>query len=90
MQMFLDSKDLGALEDSLDEKDYARAAELSHGVKGMSGNVSLPLLFDVSTRLNDQLKLGPPDEQTVAEYRVVLDETKKQVLAEMERIKAGQ
>ena len=68
INMFLDGKDIPLLETALNEREYKTAEEYSHAIKGIAGNLSLTLLFDVVTRLNHELKQGKPSDQTIEEY----------------------
>ena len=76
LQMFLQGKDFEALEESLANNDYARAGEVAHAIKGVTGNLSLMALFEVSTQLMNELRHGEaPDEKTLTDYRFLLKET---------------
>ncbi len=86
LQLFLDCEEFEALEKSLSEKDYEKAAEVAHGIKGMTGNLSMPLLFKVSTDLNEELKNGEPNQETLADYREILAKTESLVKNIMETL----
>ena len=76
LQMFLQGKDFESLEESLAGDDYVRAGEVAHAIKGVTGNLSLTALFEVSTQLMNELRHGDaPDEKTLADYRGLLKKT---------------
>ncbi len=79
--MFLASEEFAALEAALASGDYARAADVSHAIKGMVGNLSMPALFEASTLLNAQLKSGAPDEAAVRDYDAAYQATREHVEA---------
>ncbi len=84
--LFLKSPEFDAFEECLAAKDYTKAAEVAHGIKGMTGNLSLPALFEYSTQLMNSLRSGMLEEQTLASYRDALVKTRAEVekiLAEM-------
>ena len=79
LNMLLNSKEFDAFEISLANNDYEEAGNVAHGIKGMTGNLSLSLLFKYSTELMNQLRNGAPNEDTVAVYRETFINTKKAV-----------
>jgi HPt (histidine-containing phosphotransfer) domain-containing protein len=82
--LFVDSKEMAGLEQALAEEDYPSAAAFAHGIKGVAGNLSFTAMYNISSKLNEELKLGAPNKETVEEYYAVLDGTKaaaKEVVA---------
>jgi HPt (histidine-containing phosphotransfer) domain-containing protein len=77
--MFLQSKEFAAFEESLEKKDYPKAAEVAHAIKGLTGNLALTSLFEESTKLMNQLREGTYDEETIRSYRSALTETRTHV-----------
>ena len=77
LQMFLQSAELPALEEAFAAQDYPRAAELAHAIKGMTGNLSLTCLFDISVQLMGQLREGAPDPVAVELYHDALEKTRE-------------
>jgi HPt (histidine-containing phosphotransfer) domain-containing protein len=75
LNLFLQSKEFAELETRLAENDYAKAAEVAHGIKGMTGNLGLTLLFDSSAKLMAELQKGVLDENSLTDYRSALNET---------------
>ena len=73
--MFLESKEMAQLQESYQNKDIQAMADLSHAIKGMTGNLALPALFEISTKLNDELKQGELNEETFAQYNEILEAT---------------
>jgi HPt (histidine-containing phosphotransfer) domain-containing protein len=67
--LFLTSGEFAALDEALAAADYGRAADVAHGIKGMTGNLSLTALFKTSARMMDTLRQGHLDEDALADYR---------------------
>lgn len=76
LAMYLANENFSVLEDALTARDYAKAADAAHGIKGMTGNLSLTAVFQASDRLTEELRKGEPDEETLAAYREACAETK--------------
>ena len=76
LTLFLQSKEFTSFEDALTGEDYSRAAEVIHAIKGITGNLSMDLLFEISTQLMHQLRDGPPNPQLLDAYRDALIKTK--------------
>lgn len=81
LQMFMQSAEIDALETALDGQDYPKAAELAHTIKGVSGNLSMPELFETSTELMNQLRSGAPTSEALARYREAVAATRPLVEA---------
>lgn len=81
--LFTKSAEFDAFEEALAAQDYARAAEVAHGIKGMTGNLSFTKLFETSAELMVQLRDGPADPQLLADYRDALEKT-RDVVARLE------
>lgn len=79
--MFEAGPEFQQLEDALAAGDNAAAGDAAHAIKGISGNLSLPALFALSTDLMNQLRQGDADPQTLADYRQALAATLEQVEA---------
>ena len=77
--MFLTSKEFDAFEEALTAKDFAKAGDVIHAIKGLTGNLALTQLFEESTKLMNQLRDGSYDEATLQSYRVMLSETRAEV-----------
>jgi HPt (histidine-containing phosphotransfer) domain-containing protein len=77
--MFLNSKEFEALEEALTAKDCQKAADVAHAIKGLTGNLSLTLLFEESTKLMNQLRAGSYEEATLLNYRGILARTREEV-----------
>lgn len=75
--LFQSSGEFASLEETLVQSDYERAAEVAHGIKGMTGNLGLTKLFETSTNLLQTLRQGVLDADTLAAYRSAYEETKK-------------
>lgn len=75
LNMFLSSKEFQELEDYLSQQEYQKASETAHAIKGITGNLSFPLLFETSAELMNQLREGKPQEESLTIYRSALAET---------------
>jgi HPt (histidine-containing phosphotransfer) domain-containing protein len=75
--MFTKSPQFDDLEAALAAKDFTKAADEAHAIKGISGNLDMPTLFKESTDLMNQLRAGAADETTLANYRSALEATRK-------------
>ena len=75
INMFLEGNTVSLLETALNQQDYKVAEEHSHALKGIAGNLSLTLLCNAVTRLNNELKQGSLSSQAVEEYYTVVRET---------------
>ena len=64
--MFLESGEFASLEESLTQKEYDKAADYAHAIKGITGNLGMTELFRISTKMMEDLRLGAPDEDSQA------------------------
>lgn len=78
LDMFLENKEAEMLERSLADNKLEEAADIAHAIKGMTGNLSLLRLSDVSNELMESLKGGKRDEHLIALYREALEKTTEQ------------
>ena len=51
VKLFIENKEFGELKIQLAQKDYAKAAETIHTIKGMTGNLSFTKLFEISVKM---------------------------------------
>jgi HPt (histidine-containing phosphotransfer) domain-containing protein len=85
--MFMESGEFAVMEDFLMQKDYAKAADAAHAIKGMTGNLGLTELFKISTRMMEELRQGDTAEESQADFRAAYSQTRKyveEVMAELE------
>ncbi len=75
LDMLLQSEEFANLDRYLEEKAYSKAAETAHAIKGMTGNLSLNMLFENSTQLLQELRQGEPSSETLEKYRSSLKKT---------------
>ena len=75
LSMFIDSKEVGQLEDALAEGNLEAASHEAHSVKGIAGNLSLTDLYNISDILTEELRKDILNEETLALYRDVLGQT---------------
>jgi HPt (histidine-containing phosphotransfer) domain-containing protein len=74
--LFMESGEFAALEDSLMQKDYAKAADAAHAIKGITGNLALTELFKISTRMMEELRQGIASEESQADFRAAYSQTR--------------
>ncbi|MDL2289749.1 Hpt domain-containing protein, partial [Clostridia bacterium OttesenSCG-928-F22] len=79
LQMFQNSEEFAKLDGFLAEKDYQKAGEVAHAIKGMSGNLSLTAVFEHSATLMQELYAGAPNEATLQQYRDALEHTMSEI-----------
>ncbi len=77
--MFADSEEFQKLEDAIAAGDTDEAARAVHAIKGMSGNLALAKVFDITSRLLVQCRQNRVDPALVEEYRQALAETLHQI-----------
>ncbi len=75
LKMFLDSEEPQKLSLALAANDYAEAANLSHAIKGVAGNLSLLALYEVATDFNQELKQGTYNSETAESFWRIFEAT---------------
>ena len=73
--MFSQSDEFQNLEDAIALQDTAAAAHCVHSIKGMSGNLALEAVFDLTSRLMVQYRENRVDPALLEQYRQALEET---------------
>ncbi|MCL2481117.1 MAG: hypothetical protein FWF38_05355 [Spirochaetaceae bacterium] len=73
--LFLKNNSFADLENTISQQDYPKASEVAHGIKGLTGNLGMNILFEESSKLMVQMRSGAPDEQTLKNYREALTKT---------------
>jgi HPt (histidine-containing phosphotransfer) domain-containing protein len=86
--LFLESGEFATLEDSLMQKDYEKAADAAHAIKGITGNLSLTELYKISTKMMEELRQGIASEESQAAFRVTYSQTRRYVEEVMQEIEA--
>jgi HPt (histidine-containing phosphotransfer) domain-containing protein len=87
LNLFLDSPEFALLEERLASKDYEKAAVTAHTIKGMTGNLSLNAIFELSAALMSECRQGAPNAETITQYREAYQKTVaavKEVAAEID------
>jgi len=74
--MFLESGEFAVFDDYLAQKDYAKAADSAHAIKGMTGNLSLTQLFTISTKMMEDLRQGINSDEAEAAYKAAYNQTR--------------
>ncbi len=73
--LFINSQEFAQLEQALPARDCEDLARIAHGIKGMTGNLSLTKLFEDSTAMMNRFREGVYDEAAVALYQETLKQT---------------
>ena len=84
--MFMESGEFAVMEDSLMQKDYGKAADAAHAIKGITGNLSLTELFRISTKMMEDLRQGVADEESQATFRAAYSQTRMYVEEVMQEL----
>lgn len=74
--LFTKSQEFAAFEQALADNDLQRAADVAHAIKGMTGNLGLTRVFELSSKLMEQLRLGAADQAVIEDYRSALEITR--------------
>lgn len=80
LDMFLNSKEVGEFDSFLKEKNCEEASKSAHAIKGISGNLSLKKLFNVSNDLVEELRKEIINEEAIAGYYDTLEKTRAAVV----------
>ena len=75
LQLFLQSEEFPSFERELSDGNLERAAEIAHAIKGMTGNLGFPMLFETSSELMTQLRQGIADQALLEKYRDAVEKT---------------
>ena len=89
LNMYLESDEFEKLDAHLKAEDYTAAGDVAHTIKGMTGNLALLKLADVSTQLMKECREGEPNHETVAQYYDISKATKEYVEEVAIEIDAG-
>lgn len=84
--LFVNSEEFGKLEEAVSAGDLKAAGDVAHAIKGMSGNLSLTLMFELSAELMNQYRQGNDDRALLDRYRQALEDTLSQVKQLMEEL----
>ncbi|GHU51446.1 hypothetical protein AGMMS49975_04850 [Clostridia bacterium] len=79
LNMFLASGEFDKFETALAAGDLNAAGDVAHAIKGMTGNLSFPKLFEYSASLMTSLHGGELDSDTIEKYRDALKKTREYV-----------
>ena len=74
--MFLESGEFASLEEYLAQKDFPKAADSAHTIKGITGNLSLTALFNISTKMMEDLRQGVTSDEAEASLRAAYSQTR--------------
>ncbi len=73
--LFVESEEFLKFEQALAQKDIPLLADISHGIKGMTGNLALTKLFEISTTLMAELRAGTLNDASIDTYHDTLADT---------------
>lgn len=79
LKLFTASEEFSAFDAALEAGDLTRAGEVAHGIKGMTGNLGLMALSDISAVLMTELRDGIRDGGKISEYHETLEGTRAAV-----------
>ena len=68
VNMGLNNQNFGLLGPALESKDYDKAFELCHSLKGVIGNLSLTPLYDLICALTEKLRARTETDAGAADY----------------------
>ena len=74
--LFMKDPNFAAFDEHLAGGDLQKASEAAHGIKGMTGNLEMPAVFELSAKLMVQLREGARDEAVIADYQDALAKTR--------------
>lgn len=82
VNMVIGDDKLGALKEALDARDFERAFDLAHAMKGACGNLSLTPIYRPVSEISDGLKKGKDMDYTALCDEAVTQFEKLKKLAE--------
>ena len=86
--LFLASEEFAGFEEYLAQKDFAKAADSAHAIKGMTGNLSLTRLFTISAQMMEDLRHGIYSEEAEAAYKEAYSQTRIHVEALIQELES--
>ncbi|MDR2909541.1 MAG: Hpt domain-containing protein [Oscillospiraceae bacterium] len=86
LKLFLEAKEPAELENAIAEGNSTAAGEAAHAIKGMTGNLGMRPLFDLSSRLTEECRNGTADPDTVAAFQEALRGTREEAAAAAEEL----
>lgn len=88
LTLFVKSTEFDAFEQAITAGDNDKAAEVAHGIKGMTGNLGMTELFETSNELMVQLREGDADPALLQRYRQAVTGTHAQAEALIPELEA--
>ena len=77
IKSYLSSDTVTQLKNQIELGDFEGAAMMAHGIKGVSGNLSLILLYETVIKLESRLKQGMVDEAVKKEFLLISEKTQE-------------
>lgn len=73
--LFVNCEERSAFEQAFSENNLSRAGEIMHSIKGMSGNLSLTRVYELSSEITNLLRVGDVSLPLIDEYREAFEKT---------------
>ena len=73
--MYLAGKEFEMLETALAEGNLTAAADVAHAIKGMTGNLSLTAVFNLSTQMMMELRTGAYNKELHDSFKDACEKT---------------
>ena len=86
LQLFLDNKEVASMKENLNAGNLEQAATDAHTIKGMTGNLSLPMVFEISMKMMEQLRKGEYDAVLADSFFAAYETTRENIEKIMEEI----
>ena len=77
IKSYLSNKTAMQLNSEIEFGDFESAATTAHGIKGVSGNLSLIMLYETVMKLESQLKQRKADETVKEEFFLISEKTQE-------------
>jgi HPt (histidine-containing phosphotransfer) domain-containing protein len=68
--MLINSKEFDAFEQAVSEGDLKKASEHAHTIKGMTGNLAVTKLYEISAKLNQEMNNGVKNDALIENFRI--------------------
>lgn len=76
LSLFTQNEKFDELEQAVAAGDITKCAEAAHAIKGMTGSLSMPALFEESMTLMNAYREGRQDDDALARYRDAYEKTR--------------
>ena len=79
LRKFSDNTEFNELKEAWENKNYTRIFELSHDLKGIAANLSMPVFQNLMSEICEETRNGNPDEK-LSGYILTADEEYKHII----------